>query len=172
MRQSSMPAWFLTVPWQMPEQSGTPEPPQACAVTGTARTEERSHGWPTWMSWCKDCMITSLVTLQHIHSWSAREILRSWYFLPNASWTLPLLCFQRPSIRMEDFGMPQNHRMVEVGTDLRKSSCQTHCSRRATLSQLPRTVSRQLLNTRPVLARFTAPSIPRAYCKSEVTSQP
>ncbi|XP_074996859.1 uncharacterized protein LOC142078291 isoform X2 [Calonectris borealis] len=40
----------------------------------------------------------------------------------------------------------QNHRMVEIGRDLWRSSCPTPCSSRATYGQLPRTMSRWLFN--------------------------
>ena len=40
----------------------------------------------------------------------------------------------------------QNHRMVEVGKDLWRSSGPTPCSSRATQSQLPRTMFRRYLN--------------------------
>lgn len=39
----------------------------------------------------------------------------------------------------------QNHRMVQIGKELQRSSGPTPFSRRATKSRLPRTVSRQLL---------------------------
>lgn len=41
--------------------------------------------------------------------------------------------------------IPQNQRMVEVGMDLWGSYCLTSCSSRATLSSLPRAMSRLLL---------------------------
>lgn len=39
-----------------------------------------------------------------------------------------------------------NHGKVEVGMDLRKSSCQPPCSNRATLSRLPRAMSSWVLS--------------------------
>ena len=91
---------------------------------------------------CLDELVRGLhghitVTSQHRHSWSAREILRSWYFLLKCSLSSPSPLFSEAPVHMGDSGTPQKHRMVEVGRDLRKSSWPTPCSRRAPSSSCP-----------------------------------
>lgn len=60
---------------------------------------------------------------------------------------------------------PQNHKMIEVGRDIWRSSCPTPCSNRARLSHLSRTMSRQL----PRVSKEETPQPLWSLCLCSIT---
>ena len=161
MRLSSTPAWSYLCPMADARAVGASELLRACAVLGTARTKEWSHGRPAWMSWCEGCTATALSLcstgipgLQE-KSWEAGTFSR------NAPWALPLLCFQRPPYTWEILARHRNTEWSRL-----EGTSGNHLGQPPAQEGLPRAPAQDCAQTasehQPCPRWVTAPSAPPA----------